>query len=117
MRGWLKDYIIPGVSALVVGTGMVVRNEMEVSRLDRENKDLRAKVDRLGDFGTDGFRDPNIHAALDLHIQCFLRELQVIDRRTWKSWHDAFFQLNPTLTRPLAVSENHEAGIDKDWRP
>lgn len=93
----------PILAMFSIGAGAYFEARMAIRDNARELQDLRgvlerfiAATDERRSFGPNGFRNPEISAALEASIRRIMEERGV---RTHEFW-DAFWQLNPTLIKP-----------------
>lgn len=98
-RSWLKDWIIPAGAVLVTATGAWVRMEHVAGEHNRRLADVETRVSRLFDVGPDGFSDPFLHSAHDLHLRHEING-RFVTKQQWDEWRRVFHQLNPDLVKP-----------------
>ena len=73
----------------------------EALRHLREDCDARHRESlSVRSFGDAGFTDPQIRAALDLHLRKFLQSYTAAYRVEAEHWRRVFFRLNPALQQP-----------------
>jgi len=82
VQNFLQQWLIPGAVALVTVTAAWVRIEQIGAQHEKELDRLRTDVQRLLYVGPDGFLDPSIHSAHDLHFEH--AHESVFGRRGWR---------------------------------
>lgn len=75
---WVQ-WVVPGLAACIAAMIAVntawFRVEQSIQRNTDDISALKARIERIGQFGEEGFLDPQFQAAENIHAETFLRKL------------------------------------------